>query len=165
MHPWASSRPRGTHRVGPHRHDVLCFLLGRLLGDDCAEQRHQCTRFHVRHGVSQQGSLHWKDRFLSQHGYCAVKTPTLHQTTSHWLPGPLETIDFRTDRYPSLNVLHDVFDPVEGSGKVQGIPSTQALNVYLNPLALAIWAMDDGCKYGSGFCIATQCFHRPDLGR
>jgi ubiquinol-cytochrome c reductase cytochrome b subunit len=30
--------------------------------------------------------------------------------------------------------------------------------IYLTPLALAIWIMDDGCRAGKGLKLSTNCF-------
>jgi hypothetical protein len=37
------------------------------------------------------------------------------------------------------------------------------LDMYLTPLALAIWFMDDGSKSGKGAKIATNCFLLDDF--
>ena len=45
------------------------------------------------------------------------------------------------------------------------------MDSYINPellyqidaLGLAVWFMDDGYKYGTGYCICTNCFSDRDL--
>jgi len=60
--------------------------------------------------------------------------------------------DLKTYTFRTFNCIQEAFYP-EGK-KVVPI----FLQVYLSPLALAIWVMDDGAKVSSGIKLGTNGF-------
>lgn len=165
IHSLRSGKTRGNQRVGPHNKEVLCFLFGNLLGDSCAEKRNQNTRLHFRHGIAQKDYLLWKHSFLSQKGYCGEKVPKAFLRSSNVTPSLVKKYEFRTYSYGSLNFLHDLFYTQKKRNRIKKVPDAEYLHLFLNPLALALWAMDDGFKYGCGFGFCTNSFSYADLIR
>jgi len=43
--PLSSPKLRAVKRIGPHNFDILCILMGSLLGDSYAEKHGNGTRF------------------------------------------------------------------------------------------------------------------------
>jgi hypothetical protein len=43
--PFSTSRVLSTKRIGPHNYDILCILIGSLLGDGSMEKDGNGSRF------------------------------------------------------------------------------------------------------------------------
>lgn len=93
-------------------------------------------------------------------GYC---TPTIPKITARKLitgqSSQKYALFFWTYSFDSLIWLFDAFY-IDG---VKRIPRGSFLYTYLDPLALAIWAQDDGSKTGSGLKLCTNSFPKEDV--
>lgn len=147
---------RGVKRIGPHNFDILCILIGSMLGDCSAELRSGSTRFSLQQEGSHSAYLLWFHSLLENLGYCATIIPAF--LTRLGLGGKIRTVlRFKTFSYPSLNWIYFGFY-VNG---VKVVPSW--FGEYLSPLALAIWIMDDGGAVSAGLKLATNSFTRTDV--
>ena len=141
------------NRIGPHNIEVLNILFGSLLGDCHAEFRGKGngTRFCFYQESSHVAYLNWLHSVLANLGYCSTSFPEIK--TRLGKKGIVrKVVRFKTWTYSSLNWIHDLW--YINNKKV--VPSN--IDDYLNPLALAIWIMDDGSKVNSGLKLCTHSF-------
>lgn len=155
---------KSTQRIGPHHIDVLSIFFGSLLGDAYAEKRVNATRIcfqQENNNVEYLRSLH---SFFAERFYTNLKVPKLQKRI-----GVKNTIRFvcrfKTWSFQNLNWLHEIFYKKVDDKWIKIVPESQYLKVYLTPLALAIWIMDDGSKSGSGLSRATHSFSKNDVIR
>lgn len=144
-------------RIGPHNKDILSILFGSLLGDCHAEYRSKGngTRFCFYQESSHTAYLLWLHSLLADLNYCNPLKPEI-QTRLGQKGRVRKIIRFKTWTYSSLNWVHELWY----SNNTKIVPST--IGDYLNPLALAIWIMDDGCKCGKGLKLSTNSFTYSD---
>lgn len=124
------------------------LVIGSVLGDGYLEPNWSQAnyRLKVQHSVKQRDYVLWKYSLLSDW----VLTEPKEQLVNH-------SIRFRTISHPELTKFRKLF--YRGSKKI--VPENIA--EHLDPLALAVWFMDDGDKstHGSktdGYHINTQSF-------
>ena len=140
-------------RIGPHNKVILDIFNGSLLGDRHRERRQQGkgTRISFSQEAKHKEYLLWLHNTVSNLGYCTHSAPTILSTI-----GPKGLIRyytrFHTYTYASLNDLHNSWY----KNGVKKIPDN--IELYLTPLRLAIWIIDDGRRVGSGLKLCTNCF-------
>jgi len=102
--------------------------------------------------------LMWFYQFFKEKGYCSNKPPKLFKRIRK---NNIIYFGYRFNTYTfsSLNWLHELF---YSDNNIKHLPIS-FLYKYFNPMALAIWFMDDGSKLGLGFKLATNCFIRSEL--
>lgn len=144
--------------LNPIPQEVLSIIIGSLLGDAHAEKRGDTTRITFQQEDSNMEYLLHNWKTLSCYGYVSQETPKL--ATRIGQNGKLRrVIRFRTWSYVSFNWIHELF--YGGLNGVKWIP--RDIEVYLTPLALAVWIMDNGTKSGSGVTISTNSFTYEDI--
>lgn len=109
--------------------DQKSLVIGSLLGDGYLEPNWSKTnyRLKVQHSVAQRDYVLWKHSLLSDW----VLTEPKGQLVNH-------SIRFRTISHPELTKFRELFY----SGNEKIVP--EDIVDYLDPLALAVWFMDDG---------------------
>lgn len=151
---------KSHQRIGPHNLDVLSLLFGSLLGDSYAEKRANGTRIVLQQESSNVEYLMWFYAFLADRGYCSPLKPKM--ATRIGLQNRVRfTYKVRTWTFGSFNWFSDIFYP-EGK-KV--VPPMDYLELYLTPLALAVWIADDGSFKKYGLALSTHGFTRGDVER
>ena len=149
--PFIYPKLKSQYRIGPHNYDILCLLMGSLLGDAYAEQHGNGTRICFQQEHSNIQYLMWFHSCLSKFGYCSETTPKI--TTRLGKGGKLRHISrFKTYTFTSFNWIQGAF--YLKNKKI--VPSN--IEEYLSPLALSVWIMDDGGKVSSGLKISTNNF-------
>ena len=149
--PFISPKFRSHSRIGPHNYDILCILMGSLLGDAYAEQHGNGTRICFQQEHLNYQYLMWFHGYLSKFGYCSDTIPKI--TTRLGKGGKLRYISrFKTYTFTSFNWIHGAF--YNKNKKI--VPYN--IEEYLSPLALSVWIMDDGGKVSSGLKISTNNF-------
>lgn len=151
-------------RIGPHNLDVLQVVIGSLLGDGHLEKRTRGigSRLIIEQTNKNVEYLMWLYRFFNDRGYCSHLKPKLFKrikknNTIYY------GVKFNTYTFSSFNWLHELYYPgPKGESNIKVLPILLLTN-YFNPMALAIWFMDDGSQLGSGFKFATNCFNRAEL--
>ena len=155
---------RSTQRIGPHHIDVLSVFFGSLLGDAYAEKRVNATRICFQQENNNVEYLLGLHSFFAERFYTNSKIPKLQKRI-----GVNNTIRFvcrfKTWSFQNLNWLHEIFYKKIDDQWIKVVPEFQYLRIYLTPLALAIWIMDDGTKSGSGLARATHSFSKNDIVR
>nr|UKQ56119.1 LAGLIDADG homing endonuclease [Taiwanofungus camphoratus]WRO45232.1 LAGLIDADG homing endonuclease [Taiwanofungus sp. YW-2023a] len=149
--PFISPKTKSKDRIGPHNYDILCILMGSLLGDAYAERHGNGTRicFQQEHLNSQY--LYWFHSYLSIFGYCSETTPKI--TTRLGKGGKLRYVSrFQTYTFASFNWIHTAF--YLKNKKI--VPYN--IEEYFSPLAFSVLIMDEGGKFSGGLKIATNNF-------
>lgn len=152
------------------------------------------VRFSIKQSNRNMEYLMWFHNAFAERNFCNSKKPSLH-TTIGKKGKKYFYILFHTYSYCSLLFLYKCFyykdfvdagaahdlettslasqvsrqsiefnDACEAKG-VKRIPNNNYLDLYLTPLALAVWFMDAGSKASAGAKIATNCFIQEDLER
>ncbi len=151
------SRLKGKYRIGPHNKDTLSIIFGSLLGDAHGEKRDKGTGTRI---TFYQESSHveyilYLHKLLSSYGYCNTKLPIIG--TRLGTGGKVRKIvRFGTWTYTSFNWIHELWY----KNGIKRIPS--CIDLYLTPLALAIWIMDDGGKVNKGLKFSTNSYSYED---
>jgi hypothetical protein len=148
------SRPRvpSTKRIGPHNYEIICILIGSLLGDGSMEKDGNGSRFAFYQEKTNGEYLLWLHQVISSLGYCKPEIPVIQ--TRKGTNGQIHYIyRFRTYTYSSFNWIYEQFYP----NKRKVVP--QIIDQYLSPLALAVWIMDDATLHkNKGLRFCTKCF-------
>jgi LAGLIDADG DNA endonuclease family len=149
--PFSSSRVPSDKRIGPHNFEVMCILIGSLLGDGHMERDGNGSRFCFYQKGEHIEYILWLHSILFKHGYCKENIP---QIQSRMINNKLfYYCRFRTFTYSSFNWIYEGFYP---KGK-KVIPVW--IEEYITPLALAIWIMDDGTWIKNrGIKLCTNSF-------
>jgi hypothetical protein len=74
-----SSRIPSTRRIGPHNYEVLCLLIGSLLGDGhlAKDARGNGSRFELYQKGEHIEYILFLHEFLSKRGYCVENIPII----------------------------------------------------------------------------------------
>lgn len=152
-----SSKVPSTKRIGPHNHDILCLLIGSLLGDGSMERDGNGSRFCFYQKGEHVEYILWLHSILLKHGYCKENIPQIQSRIIH---GKLNYYcRFRTFTYSSFNWIYDDFYPMDSTGKKGRKTLPSWIEEYLSPMALAIWIMDDGGWIKNrGLKLSSDCF-------
>ena len=149
------TRMRASSRIGPHNKNVISIIFGTLLGDGYAEYRNNGTRIAFYQEGKHLSYILWLHKILSNLGYCNPISPKI-QTRLGKKGIVRKIVRFKTWTYSSLNWIWELWY-VNGC---KTLPSN--VGEYLDPLALAIWIMDDGCRAGLGLKLSTNSFSYSD---
>jgi ubiquinol-cytochrome c reductase cytochrome b subunit len=152
----ATPKLRAVKRIGPHNYDILCILIGSLLGDSYAEKHGNGTRFCFQQEHSNNAYLLWFHNFISKLGYCNSETPKI--LTRLGKGGKIRQLSrFKTFTFTSFNWIQEAFYV----NSVKTVPLI--VENFLSPLALAVWIMDDGSIVSSGLKIASNSFYQTEV--
>jgi ubiquinol-cytochrome c reductase cytochrome b subunit len=151
---------KSGQRVGPHNLDVISLLFGSLLGDSSGEKRANGTRIVLQQESSNVEYLMWFHAFLADRGYCSPIKPKM-ATRIGYNDRVRHTYKIRTWTFGTFNWLFDIFY-LEGH-KV--VPSTKYLDLFLTPLALSVWIMEDGSFKNYGLALSTHSFSPKEVER
>jgi ubiquinol-cytochrome c reductase cytochrome b subunit len=151
---------RSAKRIGPHDFLILSIVFGSLLGDGYGYgEKHGCgTRIRFYQEGSHKDYLLWLHSLISSLGYTDSTPPSLSARIGNY--GKMRyIIRFNTYTYSSFNWIYDCW--YINNNKV--ITDISILDLYLSPLAVAIWLMDDGAKVSSGLKFCTNSFLLSDV--
>lgn len=105
--PFSSEKVPSTKRIGPHNYEVLCILIGSLLGDGHMEKDGNGSRFCFYQKGEHIDYVLWLHSILFKHGYCKENIP---QIQSRMINGKLSySCRFRTFTYSSFNWIYEGF--------------------------------------------------------
>jgi hypothetical protein len=161
--PFNCPRVPSTKRIGPHNYDIVCILIGSLLGDGSMEKDGNGSRFAFYQEKANGEYLLWLHQVISSLGYCKPEIPVIQ--TRKGKNGQIRYFyRFRTFTYSSFNRIYEEFYP-----HPLGVPMPlrvhkrkvvpQIIEQYLPPLALAVWIMDDATLHkNKGLRFCTNSF-------
>lgn len=132
-------------------------IVGSLLGDGCMERNGRYVRLKIGHGLSQKPYVNYKFRYLkalTSHQPRFVEG-VIHKTAKK----QYSRIEFLTLSLPSLEEYWQKFYHAGAKRIPRDISE-----YFTDPLALAIWFMDDGCKRNdcNALRISTDSFSLPE---
>ena len=164
--PFSTPFVLSTKRIGPHNYDLLCLLMGSLLGDASMEKDVNGSRFCFYQESTHKEYLLWLHKTLFDLGYCKHNSPIISQRSG--IDGNIRYIlRFRTFTYSSFNWIYDSFYisyRMKGNKAISSICGRRKIvpffiGDFLSPLAIAIWILDDGCKIpNKGIRFSTNSF-------
>lgn len=177
--PFNKPSTKSIKRIGPHNKDVYSIIFGSLLGDGYAEKRAGGTRIQFAQENTHGAYALWLAQQLAERGYRS--TQPVEISTRLGVGGKVRSLyRFRTYTFSSFNMFHEMFycqktlslepntiaagetiNPNPKNRKI--VPSLTDLSLYLTPLALAIWIMDDGTQSGKGLKLCTNCFTKTEV--
>jgi ubiquinol-cytochrome c reductase cytochrome b subunit len=141
---------RSNKRIGPHNINILSIIFGSLLGDGYIEKHGNGTRICFYQEGSHKDYLLWLHKLIADLNYTNPVSPKLTTRLGNY--GKLrQIIRFNTFTYSSFNWIYENWHNKK-------LINYSFLEIYLTPLALAIWIMDDGCKSLKGMKLATNNF-------
>lgn len=142
--PFIMPKIRANKRIGPHNIDILSIIYGTLLGDGTLYN----VKGNIRLRVEQknQDYLYYLFRLIKSLGYCNT-LPFKNKRGTYY---------FYTYTYTSLIFIYNDFY----KNNIKVVPKN--IELYLTPLALAIWIMDDGAVQTSGLNLCTHSFTYSD---
>lgn len=128
----------------------LEILNGSMLGDGCLEKtetQSSNSRFVEKHGIEQIEYLEWKCKELKPFSSNLSKGQEIKKGKLH------KFCQFKTYRHPYFTELESLWY----QDRIKRVPD----DIYLTPLTLAVWFLDDGyncCNknitiYTNGFCL------------
>lgn len=149
--------PRKLKGTGSLPNEAMQIIIGILLGDASAESRSPGTAriTHSQEIPKNAAYAIWLHEYLSKLGLC---NPILVEKTRTSATG-------RVRRYYKFNTYtFKEFFELRQRFYQNGIKiiDFELLELYLTPLALAVWISDDGGSSGSGVKIATNCFSKEE---
>jgi len=152
--PFSHPRIPSLQRIGPHNYNILSLLIGSLLGDGTMEKDGNGSRFALYQEKTNGEYLLWLHRTIYQLGYCKQEIPKIQIRKG--IEGKIWYIfRFRTFTYSSFNWIYNEFYPGKPRRKI--IP--ELIKNYINPMAIAIWIMDDGTRVkNKGLKYCTNSF-------
>jgi ubiquinol-cytochrome c reductase cytochrome b subunit len=140
-----------SKRIGPHNKDILQFLYGSLLGDGHLERHGNGSRFSLQQEDSHKDYLLWSHHFLASRNYTNPTSPEIKSRIGN--KNKIRyTLSCKTWTFTSFNIIHQEWY----LNNIKILPS--AIDFYLNPLALAVWIMNDGSRSGDGLKLSTNNF-------
>lgn len=141
----------------PHPEEIKSLIYGTLLGDAHLEKRLHNVRLCFQLESPNMEYLMWLWDQFQKHGYCTPDRPQV-KTIIGANNTVIRSFRFNTWTSSTLNYLHQEW--YRGGDKIR-VP----LNIeeHLTPLAIACWAMDDGCKVNKGFKFSTYTFLKEDV--
>uniref|UniRef100_UPI0022373EEB LAGLIDADG endonuclease n=1 Tax=Amoeboaphelidium protococcarum TaxID=1243177 RepID=UPI0022373EEB len=144
-------RIRAYKRIGPHNIDILSIIYGSLLGDSTLYN----VKGNIRLRLEQKNKdyIYFLYNLFKNLGYTNT-LPIINKRKNN-----NQTYYFYTYTFTSfINIYKDFYI---NNKKV--IPDN--IELYLTPLALAIWLMDDGAVQKTGLTLSTHCFTYSDILR
>lgn len=137
------------------------LIIGSLLGDGTMRLGKGAihANYKVEHGLAQKDYVSWKYKILKNLVFTEPKLSFRYKSSgekykkSWW---------FRTIRHPFLTKIYKVF--YEGNEYKCGrkiVP--KSIGKSLNPMALAVWIMDDGCYSRQKIDISTYAFRLSEI--
>lgn len=148
---------KAKSRIGPHDIDVLSILIGSLLGNCHLERSGNGSRFCFQQEGSHEDYLKWFYDYLAIRGYATSNIPKI-QTRMGEGGKIRKVLRFKTWTYSSFNWIHELFYIRTNYVGVKVVPDISILDMYIRPLALAVWIADDGGRVGSGLKLSTNSF-------
>lgn len=144
-------RVLASQRIGPYPYDLICLIVGGMLGDMTAHsipgRDIPSVRFSLEQGAINSGYLMYCFSQFYSMGYASV--PPIFVGKDCWR--------FYLHTYTSLHWIYEGFYTIESDKRVKVLPTW--LELYFTPLCVAHWFQQDGNRQiGQGVYFATNCF-------
>lgn len=132
-------------------HLQTSVLVGSILGDGTLRTGKKAinANFKVEHGLKQKDYVFWKYEVFKEWVSTPPKISTRYDENRISYP---KSWWFRTLRHPNITIFHKKFYP-DG---IKIIPDD--IENFLDPIAFAVWIMDDGSLNKGRLDISTYSF-------
>ena len=105
--PFNTSNTLSIKRIGPHNYEILCILIGSLLGDGSKEKDGNGSRFSFYQKGEHIEYVLWLHQELLKNGYCKenipeIKSRIVNEKLTYYCR-------FRSFTYSSFNWIHEGF--------------------------------------------------------
>lgn len=136
--------------------DQISILIGSILGDGTLRLAKGAinVNFKVEQGLVQKDYVFWKYNNFKE---WVLTPPKISYRYNNERIKYKKSWWFRTFNHPEITCFHKLFYP---NGK-KIVPIS--IDKYLNPLALAVWIMDDGSFNRSMYDISTYSFTEKEV--
>jgi ubiquinol-cytochrome c reductase cytochrome b subunit len=175
--PFIMARYGAISRIGPHNIKPLEIIIGGMLAYFWSHKIPGKTlpsvRFNIEQSIKNSGYIFHLWRILAELGYIGPAEPALYlkaankkSLKSNVYSNPMEMasqFNFRLSlfTFTSLVWIHDGFYHNVDGKQVKRVP--EWIHLYLTPLAIAHWFMQDGSRQaGQGVSLATHSFSHED---
>lgn len=144
------------NKIGPHNIDILSIIWGSLLGNAQAEKFKELNHEEGTKIQFFQENIHTEyifflHKMFSYLNYCNSKKPVA--VTKLGSKGKIfKEVKFSTWSYLSFNEIYSLWY----KNNVKHVPEN--IDLFLTPLALAIWIMDNGAKVGNSLKISNKYY-------
>ena len=128
-------------------------LIGTLLGNGSLNKRGKEYRLHIKHSTSQLSFVEYKREIFKN-----ITSMPIHIFDQKVKDTLYHSAEFVTLTHSIFTEYYNLF---YREGK-KNIPEN-IIDVFTNPLSVAIWFMDDGSSEYAGAAFHTQCFTLLDL--
>lgn len=154
--------------TGPLNIDIISIIYGSLLGNGYGKKIKggKGTRIIIQQEYCNSNYLYYLHSLLANLGYCNTNLPIIKTKLSK--KGKIiKYLKLKTWTYESFNYIFSEWyiKNLKGFGFsfnfIKVIP--KSLELYLTPLALAIWIIDDGCKLDKSLKFITNYFSYDDV--
>lgn len=123
-------------------------MIGLIIGAGSLERRREGVRLRMEQSNRNVEYLMWLHKFWAERGYCNPVKPKIKKRVGKG--GIKYTYVKSTYSLGGLNWLYEMLY----KDKVKII--SNELEIYITPLSLAIWYMDEGSSGGAGIRIETK---------
>jgi hypothetical protein len=171
---------KSISRIGPHNIKPLEIIIGGMLGDFYSHiipgKILPSVRFNVEQSLKNSGYIFHLWRIFAELGYVGSKEPVLYlkaadkkSLKSSVYSNPMEMasrFNYRLSlfTFTSLVWIHDGFYHNVDGKQIKRVP--EWIHLYLTPLAIAHWFMQDGSRQaGQGVLFSTHSFTHEDTVR
>lgn len=136
--------------------NILSIIYGSLLGKSNIQKYTKGTNISFYIESSHSDYLLYFHNLITNLGYCNYNIPKLGTRLGR--KGKIfKVLQLNTLIYEQFN---DIYDKWYVNG-IKGIP--RDINIYLTPLAIAIWIMNNGIKSGKSIILYTNHFTYDEL--
>jgi len=149
------SKFENFNKIGPHNIDILSIIFGSLLGNAQAEKVKELNQEETKIQFIQK-NIHTEyilflHKLISFLNYCDSKIPV---ATSKLGPKGkiIKVVKFSTWSCLSFNEIYSLWY----KNNVKYVPAN--IGLYLTPLALAIWVMDNGALVGNSLKFTNKYY-------
>lgn len=135
-------------------YEELQVFIGTVYGDASLSKNYTNAQLSFAHSLKQTDYCMYKYKILKR--FC--KTPIISSIFDKRTNKFYNRIDVRTGVNPLFTKYYDKFY----KDKIKYI--NEEVLYQLDPLGIAIWYMDDGCKHSNhSYSLSTNCFTKEDL--
>ena len=148
--------------IGPLNIDIISIIYGSILSNSYALKIKGGTKIIFQQENIHNDYLYYLHSLLANLGYCNTNLPII-KTKLNKKGKIIKYLNFETWKYKSFNYIFIDWYKKNKLNKnyIKVLP--KSLNIYLTPLALAIWIIDNNCKFNKKLIFFINYFKYNDI--
>lgn len=148
--------------IGPLNIDIISIIYGSILSNSYAKKIKGGTKIIFQQENIHNDYLYYLHSLLANLGYCNTNLPII-KTKLNKKGKIIKYLNFETWKYKSFNYIFIDWYKKNKLNKnyIKVLP--KSLNIYLTPLALAIWIIDNNCKFNKKLIFFINYFKYNDI--